>query len=313
MINSIQISIIIVNYNSFNLLTQCLDSLIKFTKDVSYEIIVVDNNSTEGNIDDVLSKYDNIKLTKNSKNVGFGAANNQAMKAASGKYVLFLNNDTIFIENTIKKVYDFAESLTEPAIVGCKLLNEDGTLQLSVYNFQSISRQLAATFFIDQMLKSFNKISKFNRVKNNSDTAIEVEAIMGAFFFLRKDMFLKVNGFDDRLFFYYEDIDLCYQLKKINCRTIFFPDTAIFHIGGASAEKDSWFSMKNRTIARIQFAQKNFSGIYKWLYIFTEYFGRFYKILIFFLVSILTFNKNYLRKAWFNIKLLFIYPRNKFK
>ena len=116
-IKTIEVSIVIVNYNSFDLLNKCIASLIEFTEKVSCEIIVIDNNSSIGNVDDVVSYFDEITLIKNIKNVGFGAANNQGLKIAKGKYVLFLNNDTILLENTIKKVFDFAESLNDNLII----------------------------------------------------------------------------------------------------------------------------------------------------------------------------------------------------
>ena len=162
--NNIDVSIIIVNYNSFNLLIQCIDSLIKFTKAVSYEIIVVDNHSMEDLIDDVLSKYDEIKLIKNNENKGFGSANNLGLAIARGKYVLFLNNDTVFFENTIKKIYYFAESSHDPLVVGCKLLNSDNSLQHSVFDFPSPWYVFTSNFFLYALFpksKYFNKIDSF--------------------------------------------------------------------------------------------------------------------------------------------------------
>ena len=124
-INDINVSIIIVNYNGKKLLQNCLSSLYKFTRDVTFEVILIDNNSSES-IDDLLEEYPQIKFIKNNKNLGFAAANNQGIRIVKGKYILFLNNDTVFIENSIKKVFDFAQSRGEPVFVGCRLLNKIG-------------------------------------------------------------------------------------------------------------------------------------------------------------------------------------------
>ena len=117
MTDSIDISIIIVAYNRFDLLRNCLSTLNKHTRNVAYETIVIDNNSAEGEAETITNEFENIILIKNSTNEGFGAANNQGLAIAKGKYVLFLNNDTIFFENSIKKVFDFAESINVSLIV----------------------------------------------------------------------------------------------------------------------------------------------------------------------------------------------------
>ncbi|MCW9098175.1 MAG: glycosyltransferase, partial [Ignavibacteriaceae bacterium] len=144
----IDVSVIIVNYNSTVLLKNCLNSVNEFTKELNYEIIVVDNNSVEGDIEKQLKNCDRIKLIKNDINKGFGAANNQGVKISKGKYVLFLNNDTVLFENSIKKVFEYAESVNEKCIIGCKLLNEDRSLQKSVYDFPTLLNVFTSNFFL---------------------------------------------------------------------------------------------------------------------------------------------------------------------
>jgi len=310
---TLDISIIIVNYNNFELLQQCLSTLINYTKGLEYEIIVVDNNSAEGDVETITSHFNNIILIKNETNEGFAKANNKGVKIAKGKYLLFLNNDTILFDNSIKKLLDFAEEQTGDFILSCRLLNIDGSFQESAYNFPTISRLIAATLFLDQLFTPVNIFSKYNLSSKNASDPIIVDAVIGALIFIKKDTFLKLNGFDDRFYFYHEDIDLCYKLKKLDGSTVFFPGTSIYHIGGASAEKNLWFYMKNRSVSRIQFAQKNFRGIYKNVFILIEQLGKFYKVIAFLVLGIGTFNKKYIRKAGINIKLIFIYPQNIFK
>jgi GT2 family glycosyltransferase len=144
----IDVSIIIVNYNSTEFLKNCLKSIEKFTSGISYEIIVIDNNSMTGDIDEILDNHNKIRLIKNNVNKGFGAANNQGVKVAKGKYALLLNNDTILFENSIKKVFDFAESLEGNEIIGCKLLNEDKSVQKSVYDFPNLLNVFTSNFFM---------------------------------------------------------------------------------------------------------------------------------------------------------------------
>lgn len=307
------VSIIIVNYNSFALLQNCLESIIHHTQDLEYEIIVVDNNSTDGDIENITRQFKNIILIKNETNEGFAKANNKGAKISKGNYLLFLNNDTILFNNSIKILRDFAEEQTGDLILSCRLLNIDGSFQVSAYNFPSITRLIAATLFLDQLFTSVNLFSKHDLSSKNASKPIRVDAIMGALIFIKRDTFIKLKGFDERFYFYYEDIALGYELNKIGGFTVFFPGTEIYHIGGATAEKDFWFYMKNRSISRIQFAQKNFRGIYKSVFILIEQLGKFYKAIVFLILGIVTFNKKYIRKAGINIKLIFIYPQNKFR
>ena len=123
------ISIIIVSYNNFQLLENCIRSIEYFTKKNSYEVIVVDNNSNEGDVSKLLTSHQNTILIQNSSNLGFGAANNQGIQIAKGKYCLFLNNDTEFLEDSIYKVIEFYEKNNKRVLLGCKLLNSDKTHQ----------------------------------------------------------------------------------------------------------------------------------------------------------------------------------------
>ena len=162
----IDISIIIVNYNSTELLKNCLDSIEKFTSGINFEIIMIDNNSMTGDFDELLKYHDKITLIKNDVNRGFGAANNQGFEAAIGKYVLLLNNDTILSENSIKKVLDFAETLEGNETIGCKLLNEDKTIQKSVYEFPNLLNVFTSNFFLYLLFpksKYFNKYHLMNK------------------------------------------------------------------------------------------------------------------------------------------------------
>jgi len=310
--NNIDVSIIIVNYNSFSLLNHCIDSLIKFTKDVSYEIIVVDNHSTEGLIDDVLSKYEEIKLIENNENKGFGAANNQGIKIAIGKYVLFLNNDTIFFENTIKKIYDFTESSLDPLVVGCKLLNLDNSLQHSVFDFPSPRNVFTSNFFLYALFPKSKYFNKYHLMNKRINEITEVDVVTGAFLFGTKSNIKEIGGFDERFFFYNEETDLCYRFKLNVGKVYYYPGTAIIHLKGGTANKISWFAYKNQSFSTIKFFQKHFSGMSYISALVMHYLGIFIRIPIFLIIGLITFNQNLLIRSFYYLKLLFIYPENLF-
>jgi len=306
------LSIIIVNYNSFNHLKNCLASLVKFANDIKYEIIVVDNKSTEGLINDVLSKYDEIKLIKNNKNKGFGAANNQGLASAKGKYVLFLNNDTVFFENTIKKVFNFAESVKKPLIVGCKLLNSDKALQHSVFDFPSLWNVFTSNFFLYALFPKSKYFNKYHLMNSRINKTIEVDVVTGAFLFGCTKEIKEIGGFDERFFFYNEETDLCYRFKLNGGKIYYYPGTAIIHLKGGTANKISWFAYKNQSLSTIKFFQKHFSGINCISALAMHYIGIIIRIPIFLIIGLVTFNQNLRIRSFYYLKLLFIYPRNLF-
>jgi len=311
--NKIEVSVVIVNYNSFDLLNKCIDSLIEFTKEVCCEIIVIDNNSSIVNIDDVVRDFGEIILIKNKKNVGFGAANNQGLKIAKGKYVLFLNNDTILLENTIKKVFDFAESLNDNLIIGCKLLNEDRSLQHSVYDFPSMLNIFTSNFFLYSLFPKSKLFNKYHLMNRRINETTEVDVVTGAFLYSNKNKMREIGGFDERFFFYNEETDLCYRFKKNGGKIYYFPKTALIHLKGGTANKVSWFAHKNQSASTIKFFQKHFSRLKYISALVFHYLGLLIRIPIFLLAGIITLKGRLIIRSFYHFKLLFIYPRNLFK
>ncbi len=309
----IDVSVILVNYNSFNLLVDCLSSLITYTKDIIYEIIVIDNKSTSGNIKEILNKFENLRIVKNPDNRGFGYANNQGVEIAKGKYVLFLNNDTILIENTIKEVFNFSENINIPAIIGCKLLNEDKSLQYSVFDFPSVLNVFTSNFFLYALFPKSKFFNKYHLMNKKIDTTTIVDVVTGAFLFSRRDQIQKLGGFDNRFFFYNEETDLCYRFVKSGGKVYYFPETAIIHLKGGTAKKNSWFAYKNQSISTIKFFQKHFHKLNFLLAVLTHYMGLIMRIPIFLLIGTITLNGELIKRSFYSFKLLFVYPTNSFK
>lgn len=309
----VDVSIIIVNYNGFDLLKNCLTTLYKFAEGFTFETILIDNNSTEGEIEEVVKEFDTIILIKNNVNLGFSRANNLGLNLAAGKYVLFLNNDVFFTENSIKKIFDFAEENKEKSFIGCKLLNPDKSWQVSSANFTSILNFVSSNFFLYLLFPSSSFFNKYYLQKKNVNIPIEVDYILGAFLFGSRELLLKLNGFDERFFFYAEDIDLCYRLKLIGGKTIFYPGTSVVHVGGASVKSNQWFKFKNKAISELQFFQKHKKGIKLLIGIIVHYSGNLIRIPITFIIATIKFDKQNLIRSYFHFKLLFIYPKNLFK
>jgi GT2 family glycosyltransferase len=235
-----QLSIIIVNYNTDKLLKQCLDSVYLQRVNFDFEVIVVDNNSTDKSLE-MLSKYfTQVKIISNTKNVGFGKANNQGAKLAKGRWLLFLNSDTQCPDGTLDKVMRQAIAKSSKnsgdVVVGCRLLNSNNSIQASAGFFPTIERVALQMFFLDDLpfVKSIFKPYQQNQVQFYSKDQ-EVDWVTGAFLLLPNDLFKKVHGFDESIFMYGEEIDLCYRLKKEGARICYVDSPALYHHKGGSS------------------------------------------------------------------------------
>lgn len=231
------VSIIIVNWNTRDILRQCLDSIYVETTGLNFEIIVVDNGSTDGSVEMIQQDFDRVRLVANSENKGFATANNQGISTADGRYLLLLNSDTIILDHAIEKVMAFADRHLDAAVVGCILLNPDRTLQISCFMFPSLLNLL---LFSTGAARSFPKNWFFGRERMTwwvRDDAREVDVVTGCFMLVRKKAVDEVGPMDERFFMYNEETDWCYRFKKKGWKNWFTSDAEIVHIGGASAAK----------------------------------------------------------------------------
>jgi GT2 family glycosyltransferase len=230
------VSIIIVNYNTEKYIINCLNSVLEQVKDISYEIILVDNNS-EDNSCKLLeeSNFNNLTLIKSDKNLGFGKANNLGIKKALGEYIFLLNPDTILLNNVVKIFFDFMEETIKDNIgaVGGMLLYEDNEIQESFGNFPSIT-QVLFEFGLNRIFKNYYNQKLATGIKNYDLVKQEVPYLCAASIFFKKDVLEEVGAFDEDFFLYYEDTELCYRLKKAGYKIYFIPTAKVKHFQGKS-------------------------------------------------------------------------------
>ncbi len=218
------LSIIIVNFNTRDLLKNCLDSIFNNCQGSDLEIIVVDNNSQDNSVKILQDDFSNkIKLITNNKNIGFGPANNQGAKYARGKYLFFLNSDTVIKENIFVPLVNFLDKNKKVGIISPKLFLEDGSEQK--YAFGKFPTLFSVI------------IEKFKRTEIKNSEPFEVDWVSGAALIIRKDIFNKINGFDKKYFMYFEDIDLCKRVKDLDYKVKVFPKVTLVHLGGKSLNK----------------------------------------------------------------------------
>ncbi len=257
----IDLSIIIINYNVKEFLLNLLDSLRKAVKNISTEIIIVDNASDDGSVEILREKFSNIKLIANKKNVGFGSANNQALQIAKGKYFLLINPDAIVREDTLIKMLEFFDKTPQVGIAGCKVLNPDGSLQLACRRgFPGPWTSFTKVMGLSKLFPKSRLFARYNLTFLDENQTYEVDAISGAFMMMRKEVYEKIGGFDQQFFMYGEDLDLCYRAQKSGYKVYYVHYTEIIHYKGESTKRSSLDETKIFYDAMHLFVRKHFSS-----------------------------------------------------
>jgi len=232
-----ELSIIIVNWNTKDLLKKCLESIFRYEKNVNHELIVIDNASTDGSsemISELKIKNQKLKVILNEKNLGFAKAVNQGIKLSEGKYILLLNPDTEIRENTLKKMIRFMEEHFRVGICGGKILNPDGSIQPSVRRFPSLMSQIFVLLKCHHFLKNFLPIKKYFSLDFDYSKTQEVEQVMGAFFMMRRELIAEIGLFDENFFLWFEEVDFCRRAKTAGWQIYYFSEAEVIHQRAAS-------------------------------------------------------------------------------
>jgi len=254
------LSVIIVNYNVRHFLEQCLHSVMKACEGIDSEVFVVDNNSVDGSPQMVREKFPAVNLIENRENAGFSAANNQAIKVTSGKYVLLLNPDTVVEESTFVKSIAFLESHPDGGALGVKMI--DGKGKFLPESKRGIPTPWVSFYKIFGLWKLFPKSRKFGRYylsHLDREKNHEIEVLSGAFMMLRREALNLVGLLDEDFFMYGEDIDLSYRLIRGGYKNYYLSETKIIHYKGESTKKASFNYVRTFYQAMIIFARKHFS------------------------------------------------------
>ncbi len=236
----VELSIIIVNYNVKEFLENALISIKKAIEGINAEIFVVDNASEDGSVEMIKQKFPEVKLIENDRNLGFAKANNQALKLAQGKYILLINPDTVVQEDTFKVLISFLESNPDCGMVGCKILNPDGTLQLACRrSFPTPWVALTKMIGLSSLFPKSKIFARYNLTYLDTEQVTEVDAVSGSFMMIRREVYEQVGGLDEDFFMYGEDIDWCYRIKKAGWKIYYVPYTQIIHFKGESTKRSN--------------------------------------------------------------------------
>lgn len=232
----LDLSIIIVNWNTGNLLKECLGSIRQNLLKVSYEVIVVDNHSTDDSLYIAQTIYPEFKYIKNEQNVGFAVANNQALRETSGEYILLLNPDTILLDSGIETLVDVFRSDQRMGILGCRLRSGNGQNQVSVGKFPAIW-VIAMERLVPYIILRYLPLSWRLGSEVYGDTIKPVDYVSGACLMLRRKVYDQIGGLDERFFAYFEETDFCYRARKSGWVVASCPWVTVVHFGGQSFKK----------------------------------------------------------------------------
>ena len=243
-LKKLDVSIIIVSFNTKKLTLGCIESILNSVKNIKYEIIVVDNGSSDGTVDQIQNaKIKNshfakasrdaqksiIRIIQNNYNLGFAKANNQGIRIAGGKYILLFNSDTVIKGNSVKNLIEFAQNTPNAGAVGVRLLNPDGTIQPSVFRLPTIWRAVKQYWLGEKGL--------LDKYAPENHKPIVVESLVMAAFLITPKALEKVGLLNEKYFMYYEDLDYCRRIGKAGLKIYYLPTYEIIHQHGASGKK----------------------------------------------------------------------------
>jgi hypothetical protein len=245
------LTIIVVNWNTRELLRKCLDSIETTVRCLSYEIIVVDNASTDGSADMLQQKFPTVMRIENRENRGFGAANNQALRIMTGRYALLLNSDAVLTENAVSELFDCMEKHPDAAMACGQLLNFDGSRQNSIAAFPTLLTLMTNTSLLEYLFPR-----RFPSKRYSHLGVVEVDSGIGACLLVRKEAIDAVGMFDERYHFFFEETDWAYQMRRAGWKVLHVPTAFIYHLQGQSIGRN--------VCSRIAFYRSRYQFFRKW-------------------------------------------------
>lgn len=268
----VDVSIIIVNYNTIDLLRNCINSILDNTFNITYEIIVVDNASTDDSVSMIKSEFKSVNLIESKVNGGFAYANNLGIIASSGRYVFLLNSDTVIIKDVLEKMILYMDDNKDIGLLGPELLNGDRTHQTSISAFPTFKREFYHIYKLKNVLripfiKNFfvkfggklgsKDLQQYMKNFQNIQNPQRVQVLVGAALLIRRKVIEDIGMLDERYFMYYEEIDFCYQAHRVGWSRVYYPYGQIVHLIGKSSEKIGDVTFYERYRSMILYFRKN--------------------------------------------------------
>lgn len=286
----VDVSVIIVTYNSRKALEPCLDSLKKQTLFGRMEVIVVDNASEDGTQQLVRNRYPWIDLHDTSRNIGFSRGVNVGMRMARGKFFLILNPDTVLQEDTVEKLLSFIESRPDAGLVSPKLIYPDGRLQYSCRRFYNWKVLVLRRTFLGRIFRNSKSISHHLMLDYDHQAVRKVDWVIGACMLVRREAVETVGPLDERFFLYFEDVDWCYRMRQKEWGVYYYPDTVVIHAHARASAQ----SVINRSFAAHLASLVRYYEKWNFMFYFLKKYREVIKTGLFLLTDIIAFNAAFL-------------------
>jgi GT2 family glycosyltransferase len=288
----IDLTIIVISYNTQDMTISCLKSVYEQTRNITYNVIIVDNSSNDGSATEIAKQFPKTELIKLEENIGFARANNLAAEKAIGHYILLLNPDTLVLNNAIENLLDFAKQNPKAGIWGGRTIFADGSLnRTSCFGKTTTWSLFCRTFFLSALF-SRSKIFNYEMYGNwRHDTVEQVDIVSGCFFLITSSLWEQLAGFDKHFFMYGEEVDLCLRAKKMGYLPMVTPEATIIHYGGAS-EKTHAGKLNKILAAKISLIKKHSQFLNRHVELLLMYLYPLLRVVAFRLVSLLN-NKHY--------------------
>lgn len=259
------LSIIVVNWNTRQLLAQCLRSIfddVISRRQLSIEVLVVDNGSQDGSVALVRESFPHVHLIENAENAGFACANNQGIARAAGQYLLLLNSDTEIEPGALLELFQFLEAHEGAGGAGARLLNPDRTLQVSCFPFPTVLKEFWYLLHLDLVWP----YASYNMERWRRDDTRAVDVLLGACLMLRREALEQAGPLDERFFMYSEEVDLCYRLYQHGWRLYWVPQAEVVHHGGQSTRQVAEDMFLQLYRSKVKFFYKHYGPLHAWLY-----------------------------------------------
>ena len=251
-----KLSIVILCWNDLEVIANCLQSIYSSTHSTQFEIIVSDNGSTDGSVEFIRKRFPRVHVIENGTNLRFAKANNVGIRASKGEYILILNPDTIIHDGTLDKLVMFADQHPEAGAFGCRVLNPDGTYQVSGRPFASLRGEWIAALHLRPLGYFSDWFLSDSYTGWKGETQRMVDRHSGCFILIRGDLLKRLGGFDEQFFYYYEDMDLCRRIWDAGYSIIYTPEMTITHLGGQSTKRSPVAFQLDSQITRYHYFYK---------------------------------------------------------